>query len=215
MASANTSTARPAGRPPSKGELTRQAVLDAAVHRFGRDGFRATSVARIARDAGVGGTVAYAYFDSKEDLFLSALDQDASAVIHEGLAIVFDADQPGGRATWRRDLMLTLVGALDQHPLARRVLANLEPDVTDRVADIPALVELRAAVAERLAADQRTGLVRPDIDPVAVGSGVVSIILSLLMSMIQLGEQITSSYATDVVAVFEAAIDPVVGAPPA
>lgn len=215
MASAETTTAVPTGRPASKGELTRRAVLDAAVTRFGRDGFRATSVAHIARDAGVGGTVPYAYFDSKEDLFLSALDQDASAVIHEGLTIVFDQGPgaAGGRATWRRDLMFTLVAALDQHPLARRVLANLEPDVTDRVADIPALVELRSAVAERLAADQRTGLVRPDIDPVAVGSGVVSIILSLLMSMIQLGEQVTGSYAADVIAVFEAAIDPVAPAP--
>jgi len=197
-------------RSPSKGQVTRRAVLDAAVARFGRDGFRATSVADIAREASVGGTVPYAYFTSKEDLFLSALDLDASAVIGKGLSIVFD--QPD-RRTWRRDLMFTLVAEVDLHPLARRVLAGLEPDVTDRVVDIPALRELRVAVAERLAADQKTGGVRPDIDPAVVGSGVVSIILSLLMSTVQLGEHVTATYARDVIAVIEAAIDPPSTAP--
>ena len=43
----------------AKGEQTRAAILDAAVQRFGRDGYRQTSIADIARDAGVGGSVAY------------------------------------------------------------------------------------------------------------------------------------------------------------
>ena len=68
-----------------KGEQTRRAILDAAIARFGREGYRATSVADIARDAGVGGTVAYAYFPNKEALFLAAIDEDAAAVISEGL----------------------------------------------------------------------------------------------------------------------------------
>lgn len=37
--------------PASKGARTRQAILAAAIARFGRDGYRATSVADIARDA--------------------------------------------------------------------------------------------------------------------------------------------------------------------
>ena len=49
----------------TKGELTRDAILRAAIARFGREGYRATSVADIARDAGVGGTVAYAYWAKK------------------------------------------------------------------------------------------------------------------------------------------------------
>src|SRR3954468_18237529 len=78
----------------SKGEQTRQAILTAAIYRFGRDGYRATSVADIARDAGVGGTVAYAYFPSKEALFLAAIDEDAAAVIQEGLFSVVDGPHP-------------------------------------------------------------------------------------------------------------------------
>ncbi|MEO9221227.1 MAG: TetR/AcrR family transcriptional regulator, partial [Mycobacteriaceae bacterium] len=120
---------------PTKGELTKRLVLDAAVVRFGSDGFRGTSVADVARAASVGGTVPYAYFANKEDLFLSALDQDASAAIAECLPIVFASTE--GPSGWRLDLMVALVAGVEHHPLARRVLAGLEPHVTGRVIDIP------------------------------------------------------------------------------
>ena len=186
----------------AKGQRTRQAILDAAITRFGREGFRATSVADIARDAGVGGTVAYAYFPGKEALFLAAVDEDAAGVIGEGLASI-EATLDG----WPQVLMTTLVGAVEHHPLARRLLAGLEPDVTERVLEIPALADLRRAVADRLRREQEAGTVRPDIDPAAVGSGLVTLVLSLLMSIVQVGGDAVTRYAPDVVAVFEASIN--------
>jgi AcrR family transcriptional regulator len=190
----------------SKGERTRESILSAAIERFGREGYRATSVADIARDAGVGGTVAYAYFPSKEALFLAAVDEDAAAVIHEGLSTLAD---DATIDDWRQTLLVTMVGAVAQHPLARRLLAGLEPDVTDRVLELPALNELRKVCAERLRAEQLAGTVRDDIDPARIANGVVAIILSLLMSVVQLGETTAGVYAPDVVAVFEAALTPV------
>jgi len=189
----------------SKGEVTRAAILEAAIVRFGRDGYRPTSVADIARDAGVGGTVAYAYFPNKEALFLAALDEDAAAVIHEGLSTVLDGTD---LIDWRQTLIFTLVAAVERHPLARRLLAGLEPDVTDRVLEIPALTELRKAVGERLRNEQLNGTVRPDIDPVAVGNGIVAIMLSLLMSVVQLGSGAAAPYSIDVASVFAAALEP-------
>lgn len=190
----------------SKGERTREAILTAAIERFGREGYRATAVADIARDAGVGGTVAYAYFPSKEALFLAAVDEDAAAVIHEGLSTLAD---DATIDDWRQTLLVTMVGAVARHPLARRLLAGLEPDVTDRVLELPALNELRKVCAERLAAEQLAGKVRADIDPARMANGMVAIILSLLMSVVQLGETTVGTYAPDVVAVFEAALAPV------
>jgi AcrR family transcriptional regulator len=195
-----------------KGEQTRQAILAAAIDRFGRDGYRATAVADIARDAGLGGTVAYAYFPSKEALFLAALDEDAAAVISEGVSTVL---VEGSLQDWRQTLIFTLVGELGRHPLARRVLAGLEPDVTDRVLEIPALAELRKACAERLRAEQLAGTVRSDIDPAAVGNGVVTITLSLLMSVVQFGTAAAAAYGPDVTAVLEAALSPVAAPGPA
>lgn len=189
---------------PTKGAHTRQAILDAAIVRFGRDGYRATSVADIARDASIGGSVAYAYFADKEALFLAAIDEDAAGVIDEGLSSVFaDPDV----VNWRETLLFTLLGSLDHHPLARRLLAGLEPHVTERVLEMAALNELRKACAERLRAEQLAGKVRADIDPVSIGNGIVAIMLSLLMSVVQLGGEAAGPYAQDVAAVFAAALD--------
>jgi len=197
-----TAATSPAG---AKGAATRRAVLDAAIERFGRDGFRSTSVADIARDAGVGGTVPYAYFPNKEALFTAALDEDAAGVIHEGVAHVFDDEDRHG---WRSTLIITLVDALDRHPLARRVLSGLEPHVTSRMLDLPALEELRTAVAQRIRGDQSDGTVRDDIDASAISRGAVAIIISVLMGVLQFGTDGVERYGADVLAVFTAALDP-------
>lgn len=189
----------------TKGAQTRRAILAAAIARFGRDGYRATSVADIARDAEVGGTVAYAYFPNKEALFMAAIDEDAAGVIHEGLSTVSSGML---LEDWRQLLLFTLVAAVDRHPLARRVLAGLEPDVTDRVLEMPALAELRKACTERLHQGQLDGTVRGDLDPTTIGNGLVAIVLSLLMSIVQLGAETTAPYGDDVLAVFAAALEP-------
>ena len=108
--------------------------------------------------------------------------------------------------SWRTTLISTLLEALDHHPLARRVLSGLEPEATDRVIEIPALVELRKAVVERLRADQASGMVRSDIDAEAIGNGSVTIIISLLMSVLQFGSRSVAAYGPDIFALFEAAI---------
>ena len=191
-------------RVPTKGAQTRQAILRAAIARFGRDGYRASSVADIARDAGVGGTLVYAYFSSKEALFLAALDDDAAALIGEGLSHL---DEVVDVSEWRMSLFFTLVAAVEQHPLAKRVLGGLEPGVTDRVHEIPSLAELQKALADRLRSDQIAGTVRDDIAPDRIATGVVAIVLSLLMSVVQLGPQVADVYGDDVEAVFAAAVD--------
>jgi AcrR family transcriptional regulator len=188
----------------TKGAQTRRAILLAAIARFGRDGYRASSVADIARDASVGGTVAYAYFPNKEALFFAAVDEDAAGVIEEGLATVTEI--PTDIRQWHDALIFTLVAALERHPLARRLLAGREPEVTLRVLELPALMELRKACIERLRTGQASGVVRPDIDPVAVGNGIISLMLSVLMSVTQLGSQAAITYSHDVAAVFEAAL---------
>jgi AcrR family transcriptional regulator len=196
---------QPEPTPETKGAQTRRAILQAAVARFGRDGYRASSVADIARDAGVGGTVAYAYFPNKEALFLAAIDEDAAAVIEEGVASTLNAGDAGIRH-WHDTMLFTLIAAVQRHPLARRLLAGLEPEVTPRVLEMPALSELRKACTELLRAGQATGTVRPDIDPAAVANGIIALMLSVLMSVTQLGSETAVAYSHDVAAVFEAAL---------
>lgn len=189
----------------TKGERTRRALLGAAITRFGRDGYRRTSLTDIARDAGLSSTACYAYFANKEELFIAAVDADAGPVIEEGLAALT------GDVTldnWRASLIVALLQALDRHPLARRIVAGLEPEFTVRLLTIPALDQLRTESARRMRAQQRAGQVRTDIDPDQIARGLVPIVMSLLMALLQTRSDPATLLGPDVAAIFDAAVLP-------
>jgi AcrR family transcriptional regulator len=52
---------------------TRQRLIEAAVRRFYRDGFRNVGIDQVLADVGISKTAFYKHFESKEDLMLSAL----------------------------------------------------------------------------------------------------------------------------------------------
>ena len=132
----------------SRGDQTRRALLDAARERFARDGFRRTSVADVSRDAGVGGTTAYVHYANKEALFFAAVDDDLSSLFDE-LGIVLVGGGPDEDLAGQ--LIDAVLSVIDRHPLARRLLAGLEPDFTARVLETDAFGRLRTGIAELLA----------------------------------------------------------------
>jgi AcrR family transcriptional regulator len=189
----------------TKGARTRRTLLAAAIQRFARDGYRATSITDIARAANLSSTATYVYFPNKESLFIAAVDEDAAGVVNDGLGMILDPKQ---LHDWREGLLLTLLASLERHPLARRVLAGLEPDFTVRLLDIPVLAELRKASADRLRTQQLAGEVRSDIDADRMAGGLLTIVLSLLMSLVQTGLDPSEPRVADVHAVFDAALMP-------
>jgi AcrR family transcriptional regulator len=64
-----------------KGARTRQRLLAAALARFAAQGFHATVVDDIARDAGVSRATFYQYFDSREQLVEELLEECGSALM--------------------------------------------------------------------------------------------------------------------------------------
>ena len=162
----------------SKGERTRARVLEEAVQRFAADGFRSTSVAAVARAAGVTPAAVYAYFDGKEALFDAAVDHDAAGLIRE---VLEEGGWPQGEA-WVQVIPRLLAG-VERHPLARRVLSGQEPDAVQRLLGIPALRDLEAKIADDLRLGQSLGVVRADIDPGLVASGLESLVLALLIAI--------------------------------
>jgi AcrR family transcriptional regulator len=70
-------TAAPRRRDAAK---TRQLLLDAALQRFTRDGYSATTVRDIADDAGVNVALISRYFKSKEGLFEACLTSSVDEV---------------------------------------------------------------------------------------------------------------------------------------
>lgn len=183
---------------------TRTTILTAAVARFGRDGYRSSSVADIARDAGVSGSLSYAYFGTKEALFQAALDADASGLIREAVGHLLESSERD--LDWAAKVLPDLLSVLDGHPLARRVLAGLEPTVTPRIASLSALADLSGAIAERVREGQALGTVRAGVDPDLFGQGLLTIWASLLMVTVQFGLEAVSDLTPGVVAVVEAAL---------
>jgi AcrR family transcriptional regulator len=191
----------------TKGDRTRQAILDAAIVRFAREGYRGTSVADVCRDAGLSTTASYPYFANKEAMFVAAVDEDVAGLIDQAVSFVAISEDP---VQWGRGMMRTLIAHLDVHPLARRILRGLEPDFTMRLLHIPALQELRKTVTELIRDQQLRGEVRRDIEPAQTAGGIVVIVISLLMATAQTGAD-SAGYdivAGDVEAVLHAATRP-------
>lgn len=193
-----------------KGARTRQILLEGAIRRFAADGFRGTSVSDVARDAGLTPAAVYAYFEGKEGLFAAAVDADAAGLISGALSPVlqgtFDAE-------WAQLITALLVG-LESHPLARRVLAGLEPEHTVRLLGIPALTDLRRAIADRLRSGQAAGEVRSDIDADLAASGLETTVMAILIAALQTGVPADGDRGAGVVALLDAALRPVPGSPP-
>src|SRR3954451_1299862 len=53
---------------------TKQRLIEAAVRRFYRDGFRNVGIDQILTDVGISKTAFYKHFECKEDLMLAALE---------------------------------------------------------------------------------------------------------------------------------------------
>jgi AcrR family transcriptional regulator len=190
---------------PGKGERTRRRLLDIAVQRFAADGFRRTSVSDIAREAGLTPAAAYAYFAGKDGLFHAAVDADAGALIEA-------ARMAGAKGASAREQLFLFVAELrarvDDHPLARRVLSGLEPEVAARLLTIPSLVALTAALADDLAEAQAAREIRADVDPAEVAVGLETIVLALLMAELQTGLTVEPERQAGVLAVMDAALRP-------
>jgi AcrR family transcriptional regulator len=190
----------------TKGDRTRASLIAAAITRFAREGFRRTSVADVCRDAGLSTTASYPYFANKEVLFVAAVDEDVAGLINDAVHLVgIESDMH-----WGATMMANLVGRLEVHPLAKRVVSGLEPEFTMRLMDIPALEQLRKSVAELMRALQVTGDVRQDIEPDQMASGLVVIVISLLIASVQTdGASATfARVASDVEVVLDAATRP-------
>ena len=97
---------------------------------------------------------------------------------------------------------------MTQHPLAARVLSGHEPEVIDRVLDLPSLREFNAQIAADIAEAQALGEVRTDVDPTTMANGFEAIILTLLMGFLQARVTTDSRQAIGALAVLDAALRP-------
>jgi AcrR family transcriptional regulator len=188
----------------SKGERTRRRLLQRALELFGRQGYRATSVSEIARAAGISQATAYAYFSSKEELFLAVVDADATDLVREAHASI----EALPVREKMRAYLVALYQGLDRHPLARRVLGGHERRVLPRMIELPALQFATELLSADMRAGQAVGEVRSDIDPDQIAVGLEAIVLSLLLAAVQSDALYVDRYVEGIYAVLAAMLDP-------
>lgn len=105
-------------------------------------------------------------------------------------------------------LLVFLLGSLDRHPLVTRVLSGQEPDALARLINLPALSHLTGTIADRVRHGQASGEVRPDLDADMFATGAETIILSLLMSVVQVGSSTEARRQLGVITIFDAVLRP-------
>jgi AcrR family transcriptional regulator len=69
---------------------TRQRLVESAIRRFYRDGFRSVGIDQVLADVGISKTAFYKHFESKEDLMLAALEMQNSWLQDTFLTMIRD-----------------------------------------------------------------------------------------------------------------------------
>src|ERR1035437_6079494 len=90
-------TPNPTSGPSERSNETRARILDAALSEFSAHGLAGARTERIATGAGVNKALLYYYFDSKEKLYLSALEMIAGKVRDTSMAVFLREATPGER----------------------------------------------------------------------------------------------------------------------
>ena len=188
--------------PATKGERTRLRLLALAIERFGERGYRATSVSEIARAAGLTQAAAYAYFPSKEALFDAAVEADAAALVDTAKSRA--AGVPVGQLVPM--LIMCLLAEIEHHPLTGRVVGGHEPDALQRLVNLPALGRLTGDIADAVRRAQARGEVRDDLDADLFASGAEAIVVSLVMSVTQVGASTEARRQLGVLSIFDAVL---------
>lgn len=188
----------PAATTTARGERTRRLLLAAARDRFARDGYRGTTVAVISRDAGLGSTTAFVHYDSKEALFFAAVDDDLGSMFREfaaglGNLMALDAEL-GTQELVFEGLLDAVLDIIERHPLARRLLAGLEPSFTARVLESESFQDLRATLVPILQEGQHAGWVRPDLPTADLADGLTAFVLAMAMASVQIGPAIDRTF---------------------
>ena len=148
-------------------------------------------MAVISRDAGLGSTTAFVHFENKEALFFAAIDDDLASMFREfsdhlGVLMPLDAEFVSQEMVIQ-SLLGTVLDIIGRHPLARRLIAGLEPDFTGRVLESPSFDHLRATLVPLLELGQRSGRVRPDLPTVDLADGLTAFVLAMAMASVQFG----------------------------
>jgi AcrR family transcriptional regulator len=164
-----------------RGSLTRRKLIAAALEVFGRRGFAQATTREIAQLAGVAEGTIYRHFADKQALFHAVFVEAVS----EQLELLRHFPERAGTATLRDNLeaLLDLLGSMQE--LTAPLMASLTADA-ELASGFMRLVQEQglegfdpaapmAATAAFVAAEQKVGRIRCDVDPGEAATLIVAV----------------------------------------
>lgn len=140
---------------------TRQRILDSAAREFAANGLAGGRTEAIAAAAGVNKALLYYYFDSKEKLYMAALEDIAARVRDTSMAMLLREASPGERilrtalSHFDRIISQQVFQSLMQQEMIRlhRGESAVMPVIVKRVFE-PVMILYRAMVREGIASGE-------------------------------------------------------------
>jgi AcrR family transcriptional regulator len=164
------------GKPKVPREVREPQMLDEALRVFAERGYHGASMAEIAAGVGVTKPMVYAYFGSKDDLYLRCIDHATERLL-AAFDLPLDPDDSPDQALWRRILSyFEFVGEhRDEWLVARREAVASGGPFNERIqASRRKAVELVRAQLETAIATELPAAARRELEPLAeaiVGAG--------------------------------------------
>jgi TetR/AcrR family fatty acid metabolism transcriptional regulator len=153
----------------------RTAILDAAVVEIARHGYHQTTVAMIARRAGVADGTIYLYFQNKEEILLKLFERAMGRFISEGRVQVDQGASAVDKLRRIVELHLTLVGQDRDLAIITQVELRHSTHFMDTLSRNQ-VGEYLGILAEVVVQGVKEGSFRADLDPVFAAKAIFGVL---------------------------------------
>jgi TetR/AcrR family transcriptional regulator, fatty acid metabolism regulator protein len=150
-------------------------ILDAAVVEIARRGYHQTTVAMIAKRAGVADGTIYLYFKNKEQLLFRLFDRSMERFISEGKSRLEQVASARDKLIQIVDLHLTLVGQDRDLAIISQVELRHSLHFMDQLSRT-LVGEYLEVLARVVAQGQQEGVFRSDLDPIFAAKAVFGVL---------------------------------------
>ena len=169
--------------------MHRREILEAAKRVFAKKGFAATTIDEIAQEAEFSKGAMYGYFDSKEDLFFSLIQEKSDDIEGRFREVVESSDDPETKV---RDLVETYLTFFEEDRDFFQIIASEQPrlgvETESRLKENIKERYIRGLdLIEKIMKDGVSAGVLKEIKPRLLATGLVGIIHSFTANWILTG----------------------------
>lgn len=144
MSSASADTSVQKGASPT-GDDSRERILQGAIRSIARHGLERSSIASVAREAGLSRQTVYAYYANREDVLRDAVTRSATELMH---VVVANAKNASGAAEFLVELTAGVYYGVKEHPAISAMLYSLDtPEGREMTMSAPILEIVETALA--------------------------------------------------------------------